>query len=243
MSADVGKIRDLAEAFKRSGAPERARELLEAAEEIEALRVRVEMAEATARTASKNDEQLIKEVAEYKRLWRNEQSRVQHVDALRVREVKDLQKAVEKWRRLRARDLKTLEVMRLDRMEDREYLLALEETNVMLVRDIEDVAMRSVDSALAEVRRQGGPDYLLTEARGDGLATAKSRISTLAWAARENAPSMLKKAKTEALAMAMEACTAYIYEIADDVPQTGISLRQGAARECLDRIEKLLEAI
>lgn len=31
----------------------------------------------------------------------------------------------------------------------------------------------AIDAALAEVRRQGGPEYLLTEARSEGLAAAK----------------------------------------------------------------------
>lgn len=35
------------------------------------------------------------------------------------------------------------------------------------------VAERALDAALAEVRRQGGPDYLLTEARNEGLAVLR----------------------------------------------------------------------
>lgn len=32
----------------------------------------------------------------------------------------------------------------------------------------------AVDAALGEVRRQGGPEYLLTEARSDGLAAGRA---------------------------------------------------------------------
>jgi hypothetical protein len=37
----------------------------------------------------------------------------------------------------------------------------------------------AVDAALAEVRRQGGPEYLLTEARSAGLAAAKALEAAL----------------------------------------------------------------
>ncbi len=37
----------------------------------------------------------------------------------------------------------------------------------------------AVDAALAEVRRQGGPEYLLTEARSQGLAAGKALEATL----------------------------------------------------------------
>lgn len=37
----------------------------------------------------------------------------------------------------------------------------------------------AVDAALAEVRRQGGPEYLLTEARSEGLAAAKALETAL----------------------------------------------------------------
>lgn len=39
---------------------------------------------------------------------------------------------------------------------------------------------RAVDVALGEVRRQGGPDYLLAEARRDGIAAANLFLNMIA---------------------------------------------------------------
>lgn len=48
-----------------------------------------------------------------------------------------------------------------------------EDFSEVLYKNQQKMIEAGIDAALAEVRRQGGPDYLLLEARNDGLAAAR----------------------------------------------------------------------